>query len=56
MTYAGGVRSFAGLQTVQDHSSGKVDLTIGSALDLFGGNKVRNKDCVAWNRAQRAEA
>jgi phosphoribosylformimino-5-aminoimidazole carboxamide ribotide isomerase len=50
VTYAGGVHSFDDLQTVQDLSGGKVDLTIGSALDLFGGNKVRYEDCVAWNR------
>lgn len=50
VTYAGGVHSLGDLQTVQDLSGGKVDLTIGSALDLFGGNKVRYEDCVAWNR------
>jgi phosphoribosylformimino-5-aminoimidazole carboxamide ribotide isomerase len=27
-----------------------VDLTIGSALDLFGGSGIRYADCVAWNR------
>lgn len=52
VTYAGGVHSFADLQVVQDLSGGKVDLTIGSALDLFGGNKVCYEDCVAWNREQ----
>ena len=50
VTYAGGVHSFEDLQAVQDLSAGKVDLTIGSALDLFGGKKVRYEDCVTWNR------
>jgi phosphoribosylformimino-5-aminoimidazole carboxamide ribotide isomerase len=50
VTYAGGVQGLNDLQTVQDLSGGKVDLTIGSALDLFGGNKVCYADCVAWNR------
>ena len=50
VTYAGGVHALEDLQTVQDLSAGKVDLTIGSALDLFGGNQVRYEDCVAWNR------
>jgi len=50
VTYAGGVHALDDLQTVQDLSGGKVDLTIGSALDLFGGNQVRYADCVAWNR------
>lgn len=53
VTYAGGVHSFEDLQMVHDLSGGKVDLTIGSALDLFGGNKVHYQDCVAWNRALR---
>ena len=50
VTYAGGVNSFEDLATVQELSQGKVDLTIGSALDLFGGSKVRYIDCVQWNR------
>ena len=56
VTYAGGVHAFNDLQTVHDLSGGKVDLTIGSALDLFGGSQVCYADCVAWNRAQRLEA
>ncbi|MGB0414939.1 MAG: phosphoribosylformimino-5-aminoimidazole carboxamide ribotide isomerase [Coraliomargarita sp.] len=49
VTYAGGVKGFEDLQSVQELSNGKVDLTIGSALDLFGGDKVNYEDCVAWN-------
>ena len=51
VTYAGGVNAFSDFQLVQDLSGGKVDLTVGSALDLFGGNQVRYQDCVAWNAA-----
>lgn len=37
-------------------SSGKVDLTIGSALDVFGGSGVTFEECVDWNKEQsRAE-
>ncbi|MEN8733466.1 MAG: phosphoribosylformimino-5-aminoimidazole carboxamide ribotide isomerase, partial [Lentimonas sp.] len=50
VTYAGGVNSFEDLQTVSELSGGKVDLTIGSALDLFGGSKVCYTDCVKWNK------
>ena len=50
VTYAGGVNSIHDLQAVQDLSEGKVDLTIGSALDIFGGSKVSYVDCVQWNR------
>lgn len=51
VTYAGGARSFDDLETVNTLGRGRVDLTIGSALDLFGGN-VPYADCVAWNRKQ----
>jgi len=49
-TYAGGASSLADLQQVADVSQGRVDLTIGSALDIFGGNGVRYDECVAYNR------
>ncbi len=51
MTYAGGATSLDDLKRVQDLSGGTVDLTIGSALDLFGGSLVNYADCVAWNRS-----
>jgi phosphoribosylformimino-5-aminoimidazole carboxamide ribotide isomerase len=50
VTYAGGARSLDDLQTVHEESQGKVDLTIGSALDIFGGNGVTYKEAVAFNR------
>jgi phosphoribosylformimino-5-aminoimidazole carboxamide ribotide isomerase len=52
MTYAGGASSFADLELVDRLGGGKVDLTIGSALDLFGGSGVCYADCVAWNRGE----
>lgn len=53
VTYAGGARSLDDLRTVTEVSAGRVDLTIGTALDLFGGDGVRYDDCVAFNRATR---
>lgn len=50
VTYAGGANAYEDLATVEKLSGGKVDLTIGSALDLFGGHQVSYSDCVAWNR------
>ncbi|KAI9677439.1 MAG: Enzyme that catalyzes the fourth step in the histidine pathway [Caeruleum heppii] len=50
VTYAGGGRTVADLDMVRDLSGGKVDLTIGSALDIFAGEGVRFDDCVAWNK------
>ena len=51
-TYAGGARSLEDLKLVDSLSNGKVDLTIGSALDIFGGRGVSLTDCVQWNRQQ----
>ena len=50
MTYAGGARSMEDLALVDQLSGGTVDLTIGSALDLFGGNGAAYADCVSWNK------
>ncbi len=49
-TYAGGASSLADLETVTRLGQGKIDLTIGSALDIFGGSGVRYEDAVAFNR------
>ncbi|MGE5786534.1 MAG: phosphoribosylformimino-5-aminoimidazole carboxamide ribotide isomerase [Myxococcales bacterium] len=49
-TYAGGAKSIDDLALVDALSRGRVDLTFGSALDLFGGTLVRYDDCVRWNR------
>jgi phosphoribosylformimino-5-aminoimidazole carboxamide ribotide isomerase len=46
ITYAGGVSSFEDLQLLKKLGQNKIDVTIGSALDLFGGclefDKVRS--------------
>ncbi|KAK4069908.1 uncharacterized protein Triagg1_6703 [Trichoderma aggressivum f. europaeum] len=52
VTYAGGGRQLEDLETVKRLSRGKVDLTIGSALDCFGGTGVKFDDCVRWNGSQ----
>lgn len=49
VTYAGGARRLEDLQIAQDLSGGKVDVTIGSALDIFGGSGVHYAECVEWN-------
>lgn len=38
LTYAGGVHDFEDLRKLKKLGRGKVDVTIGSALDLFGGS------------------
>jgi phosphoribosylformimino-5-aminoimidazole carboxamide ribotide isomerase len=52
-TYAGGASSLSDLETVTRLGQGKIDLTIGSALDIFGGSGVRYEDVVAFNKKQR---
>lgn len=49
-TYAGGARSLDDLELVARLGHGKVDLTIGSALDIFGGSGVRYQDVIEFNR------
>ena len=53
VTYAGGGRNLDDLELVKKLSQGKVDLTIGSALDCFGGKGVTLAECVEWNRRQQ---
>ncbi|PGH15774.1 1-(5-phosphoribosyl)-5-[(5-phosphoribosylamino)methylideneamino] imidazole-4-carboxamide isomerase [Helicocarpus griseus UAMH5409] len=50
VTYAGGGRNLGDLERVKTSSGGKVDLTIGSALDIFGGSGVTFAECVEWNK------
>ncbi len=50
LTYAGGARGIADLELVNRESKGRVDLTIGSALDIFGGEGASLVDCIAWNK------
>lgn len=50
VTYAGGAKSLSDLEDVERIGRGKIDLTIGSALDLFGGTGVRYTDVVEFNR------
>ncbi len=52
VTYAGGARSLDDLKLVDQLSGGAVDLTIGSALDIFGGSGVTLAECIEWNKRQ----
>jgi phosphoribosylformimino-5-aminoimidazole carboxamide ribotide isomerase len=55
-TYAGGANSLADLEEVTRLGQGKIDLTIGSALDIFGGTGVRYDDVLKFNRRQGKKA
>ncbi|MCG8553628.1 MAG: phosphoribosylformimino-5-aminoimidazole carboxamide ribotide isomerase [Desulfobacterales bacterium] len=50
-TYAGGASRFSDLDLVKDLGNGRVDLTIGSALDIFGGT-IPYQQVVDWHKDQ----
>lgn len=56
ITYAGGARTVRDLDLVKEASGGRVDLTIGSALDIFGGSGATFQECVEWDGRQVGEA
>lgn len=51
VTYAGGARNLDDLDLVKRLGQGKVDLTIGSALDIFGG-ALPYRSVLAWQACQ----
>ncbi|OSD04316.1 Phosphoribosylformimino-5-aminoimidazole carboxamide ribotide isomerase [Trametes coccinea BRFM310] len=55
-TYAGGAKSVSDLELVDRLSDGKVDLTFGSSLDIFGGNLVEFDDLVRYNEEARSKS
>jgi phosphoribosylformimino-5-aminoimidazole carboxamide ribotide isomerase len=55
-TYAGGSRDVGDLARLESASGGRLDLSIGSALDIFGGTLVRYADCAAFNRKRQPPA
>jgi phosphoribosylformimino-5-aminoimidazole carboxamide ribotide isomerase len=54
VTYAGGARSLDDLELVKAAGRGMVDITVGSALDCFGG-ALKYDDVVAWHNQQKLE-
>jgi phosphoribosylformimino-5-aminoimidazole carboxamide ribotide isomerase len=50
ITYAGGAASMSDLELLERVSEGTVDITVGSALDIFGGSGVTYAELLDWNR------
>ena len=48
-TYAGGVATMADLERIRVSGRGRIDVTVGSALDIFGGTGLRYQDVVAYH-------
>ncbi|CAA6657262.1 unnamed protein product [Spirodela intermedia] len=55
VTYAGGVATMVDLERIKSAGSERVDLTVGSALDIFGGD-LPYKEVVGWHQKQQALA
>lgn len=53
VTYAGGVTEMADLERIKEAGMGHVNVTVGSALDIFGGS-LAYRDVVAWHAQQEA--
>lgn len=51
-TYAGGVKNLADLYRVKELGLNRLDATIGSALDIFGGTGITYAEAVAFNRQE----
>jgi phosphoribosylformimino-5-aminoimidazole carboxamide ribotide isomerase len=45
--YAGGIRSLEDIEIIHSKGNGKIDFTVGSALDIFGG-KLKYSDVVKY--------
>ncbi|MDE5741014.1 MAG: phosphoribosylformimino-5-aminoimidazole carboxamide ribotide isomerase [Oscillospiraceae bacterium] len=45
VTYAGGIGSYSDLDVLKQAGKGKLDFTVGSALDIFGGSLDFEKIC-----------
>ncbi|MFC1523890.1 phosphoribosylformimino-5-aminoimidazole carboxamide ribotide isomerase [Thermodesulfobacteriota bacterium] len=48
-TYAGGVKSMGDLVRIKELGGDRIDATIGSALDIFGGKGVLYREAVDFN-------
>ncbi len=51
-TYAGGVRNIDDLKKIKDLGANRLDATIGSALDIFGGSGITYAEAVAFHRQE----
>lgn len=53
VTYAGGVRSIADLETIKRVGCDRLDATIGSSLDIFGGTSITYEQAVLFHNSNQ---
>jgi phosphoribosylformimino-5-aminoimidazole carboxamide ribotide isomerase len=56
VTYAGGVRNLADLELIRNLGQGRLDATVGSALDIFGGTSMTYAEAVRFHQAEQGES
>ncbi len=49
-TYAGGVKNIADMEQILRLGKGRLDATVGSALDIFGGTTMTYAEAVAFHK------
>lgn len=54
-TYAGGVKALSDLDLVRELGKGRIDITVGSALDVFG-RSIPYRSVVEWHRSNQPDA
>lgn len=55
-TYAGGVKNLADMEQILILGKGKLDVTVGSALDIFGGSTMTYAEAVAFHKKHSLQA
>lgn len=50
MTYAGGISRMDDVEAIASLGENRIDFTVGSALDLFGGRGIRYDSLLDWNQ------
>lgn len=53
VTYAGGAKSMDDVRLLQSLGHDRIDVTVGSALDIFGGHGIAYDEIVAFDKANR---
>jgi phosphoribosylformimino-5-aminoimidazole carboxamide ribotide isomerase len=52
-TYAGGIRHVEDLELIRHLGQGRLDATVGSALDIFGGREMTYAEAVRFHQAAK---
>ena len=52
-TYAGGIKNLADLELLYELGGNRLDATVGSALDIFGGSTMTYAEAVGFHRQHR---